>query len=181
MDLTPEEIRAEVERRRQRARDLKIREVLWGLEKSFRSYLYWLHKDPQFAKRLIYSGVELSDNEARFSLGQMTLKVFYRKGKRLSEDFGGIESVTTHGTLTLELNDDSVFEFEVSETVDSLPDFPGFSESLGQIARFIEGPWVTEIVEFAQRVKAYEQAAWKERNAPREAQQAAELRKRFGL
>ena len=179
--MTPEEIRAEVERRKQRARDLGIRESLWGLEKSLRSYRAWLKDDPQFAKRLLYPGIELSDDGAQFSLGQATSKLIYRKGKVSSEGYGGIDSTTTYGTLTLKLNDEGVFEFEVTETIEYLPDFPGFSEGLGGITRFIEGPWVTAIGEFVQNVKAHEQGAWKARNAPREAREAEDLRKRFGL
>jgi hypothetical protein len=179
--MTPEEIRAEVERRKQRARDLKIRETLWDLEQNLRGYRHWLRDDPQFGSRLIYPGIELSNDEARLSLGQATSKLFYRKGKVSSDDYGGVDSSTTHGTLTLKLNDDTVFEFEVAETVEYWPDSPGFSESLGEISRFIEGPWVNEIAEFAQKVKAHAQSAWKERNAPREAREAEDLRKRFGL
>jgi hypothetical protein len=179
--MTPEEIRAEVERRKQRARDLKIRETLWGLEKGFRGYRLWMRDDPQFGKRLIYPGIELSKDETRFALGQATSKLTYRKGDVSSEDYGDIESTTTDGTLTLKLNDDSMFEFEVSETVEYLPDSPGFSESIGAITRFIEGPWVNEIADFVQRVNAHEKSAWKERNAPREARDAEDLRKRFGF
>ena len=74
-----------------------------------------------------------------------------------------------------------MFEFDVAETVQYFRDSPGFSESVGEITRFIEGPWVTEIAEFVQKVNAHAQSAWKERNAPREAREAEELRKRFGL
>jgi hypothetical protein len=179
--MTPEEIRAEVERRRDRARDLKIRETLWDLQKSLRSYKHWLRDDPQFAKRIVYPGIELSDDEAQFSLGQGTSKLIYRRSKASSKNYGGTECTTTRSTLTLKLNDDSVFEFEVVETAEYFRDSPAFSERLGEITRFIEGPWVTEITEFVQRVNAHEQSAWKERNAPREAREAEELRKRFGL
>ncbi len=181
--MTPEEIRAEVERRRQHARDLKVREVLWYLEKSFRSYRVWLRDDPQFAKRLIYLGIELADNETQFSLGQAPAKLIYAedKGKSSWQDYDDEDIVTTYGTVLLKLNDKNVFEFEVAETSKALRDGPCITESVDEITRFIEGPWVTEIAEFAQKVKAHEQSAWKERNAPREAQQAEELRKRFGL
>jgi hypothetical protein len=116
--MTPDEIRAEVEHRKKRARDLKIRETLWALEKSFRGYRLWLRDDPQFGKRLVYSGIELSDDGTRLSLGQATSQLIYRKGRVSSENYGRIESATTYGTLTLKLNDDSVFAFEVAETIE---------------------------------------------------------------
>jgi len=84
--MAPEEIRADVERRKRRAKDLKIREILWDLEKSFRSYKHWLRDDPQFAKRVVYPGIELSDDEAQFSLGQTASKLIYRKGKGSSAE-----------------------------------------------------------------------------------------------
>lgn len=179
--MTPDEIRAEVERRRQRARDLKIRETLWDLEKSFKAYKIWLRDDPQFAKRAVYPGIELSTDEARFPLGHATSKLIYRKGKVSSHEYGGVDSSTTHGTITLKLDEDSVFEFEVAETIESFRDAPGFSERLGEINRFIEGPWVAEIGEFVQKVNAHTASAFKERDAPREAREAEDLRKRFGL
>jgi hypothetical protein len=179
--MTPEEIRAEVERRKQRAKDLKIRETLWDVTKTFRAYRLWLRDDPQFGRRVTLPGIELPEDEARFPLGQAASKLIYRKGKPSSEDYGGTECTTTRGILTLKLNDDSVFEFEVSETIQYFRDSPGFSESVGEIIRYIEGPWVTEIAEFAQKVNAHAQGAWKERNAPKEAREAEELRKRFGL
>jgi len=181
MSMTPEEIRAEVERRKQRARDLGIREILWHLEKQLKSYRLWLRDEPQFAARLIYPGIELSDDEARFSIGQSTCQLTYRKGRVSSEDFGGDTFETTRGILTLRVNGESVFECEVSETVQYAHDAPLFSDHVGSIEGFIEGPWVTELPDFMQKVAAQEKLAWKERNAPREAKEAEELRKRFGL
>jgi hypothetical protein len=179
--MTPEEIRAEVERRKDRARDLKIRETLWDLQKSFRSYKHWLRDGPQFAKRIVYPGIELSDDAVQFSPGQMPYELIYRKGEASSKDYGGTECTTTRSTLTLKLNHDSVFEFGVVETAEYFRDAPAFNERVGEITRFIEGPWVTEIADFVQKVNAHAQGAWKERNAPRAAREAEELRKRFGL
>lgn len=179
--MTPEEIRAEVERRKQRARDLKIREILWDLEKSFRSYRYWLREDPQFALRLVYPGIELYDDGGRFSIGQQSYQLSYDKGDVSSEDYGGINYDTTRGTLILKVDRENAFEFEVDEIMECHRDSPLFRDSLGKITRFIEGPWVSETADFVERVKAHERSAWKERNAPRETQEAEDLRKRFGL
>jgi hypothetical protein len=141
----------------------------------------WLRDDPQFARRLVYPRIELLDDGTRLSLEQAAFQLVYHKGRIESDNYGRVESQTTYGTLTLRLNDDSVFEFDVAETIDYLPDSPRFSERLGEINRFIDGPWVDEIAEFALQVRVHEQRAWKERDAPRAAREAEELRKKFGL
>jgi hypothetical protein len=55
------------------------------------------------------------------------------------------------------------------------------SDSLGEIVGFIEGPWVSEIADFARDMQEHEQRAWKERNAPHEADEIAKLKNQFGL
>jgi len=186
--MEPDEIRAEVERRKQLARDLKIREVLWDLEKHFRNYRAWLRDDPQFAVRLIYPGVVVSDDEVRFSIEQATFQLTYVEGP-VSHDESWSDSRGNHsewdtsrGTLTLKVNAENVFKFDARKTTEWNQFGPVYyDDDLGEIARFIEGPWVTEIADFARKVKAHSVQAWKERNAPRETREAEELRKRFGF
>jgi hypothetical protein len=181
MPMEPDEIRVEVARRRQRARDLKIRENLWELESSFRGYRIWQRDDPQFAAQLVYPGVELSNDEAKFSLGQSTYQLSYRRGKTTSETFSGTEFTTIHGTLALKVNDEKVFKFELAETTEYGPEMPSFHDSLGEITRYTDGPWVNEIADFLPTLRAHVQRVWKERNAPREAKEAEDLKRRFGL
>ena len=107
------------------------------------------------------------DRSSLPSLGKAVSVLSTAKAKASSADYGGTECITTRGTLTLKLNDDSVFEFEVVETVEYFHDSPGFSERVGEINRFIEGPWVTEITEFVQKVNSHAQGAWKEQECPR--------------
>lgn len=181
--MTPEEVRAEVERRKKRVKDLKIREILWGLRQSFDHMGYWLEKDPAFAARLIFPGVELSGNKTRFSIEQARFQLSYNEGRVTSEDSGhrGDETKSTEVTLTLKLNRETVFQFEVRKNVTYTHVEPIFSEHMGETVSFIEGPWVTEIADFAVNVDAHAKAAWKERDAPREAKEAEDLKKRFGL
>jgi hypothetical protein len=58
---------------------------------------------------------------------------------------------------------------------------PLYHVHFGEIFRFILGPWVTKICEFVLKAQAHSASAWKERNAPKEAEEAEELKKRFGL
>jgi len=179
--MEPEEVFAEVKRRKQRASDLKIREILWDLEKRFRGYSHWLRDDPQFAALLIFPGVKLSENKTGFVMAQTACQLAYNRGRVSSDDLGDTDSQTTYATITLIVNNESVFEFEVSETTVYGRFEPSFYDSVGEVIRFIEGPWVTEVADFVKNVHAHEQQAWKVRNAPRDAEKAADLKKRFGL
>jgi hypothetical protein len=81
----------------------------------------------------------------------------------------------------LKVNAENVFQFSVDETTQWNEFGPTHDESLGEIAMFIEGPWVVEVAEFWQKVKGHSEVAWKERNAPREARELDALKKRFGI
>jgi hypothetical protein len=102
MSMEPYEIRAEVERRRQRARDLKIREVLWDFEKHRRHCRVWLPKEPEFAARLIYPGVVLSDDEVRFSVEQAAFQSTCEKGAVSHDAFSRRGSLRERATLLAE-------------------------------------------------------------------------------
>jgi hypothetical protein len=188
--MEPDEIRAEVERRKQVARDLKIREVLWDLEKHFRQYRASCN-DPKFAARLIYPGVVVSEKEVRFTIEEATFQLTYKPGvvsrdddfhsrRGRPEDHSEFE--TARGTLALNVNGEKVFKFNVEKTTEWTYFGPIYhDENLGEVTRFIEGAWVTEVAEFRQKIKTQFERVWKERNAPGEAKEAEALRKRFGI
>jgi hypothetical protein len=171
--MEPNEIRGEVERRKQRARDLKIREVLWDLEKHSKHCRAWLRDDPLFAARLTYPGVVLSDSEVRFSIAQTTFVLTYKES--------AVSPDTKRGTLVLKLNAENVFEFSVDKTTEFGEFEPIFTERLGEVVRFIEGPWIVDVIGFWREVNAHSDSVWKERNNPREAKEIEDLKKRFGL
>jgi hypothetical protein len=192
MTMTPEEIRAEVGRKVQRAKDLKIRETLWKLKKSFdhvRAYARanpkldedFVKQDPAFGAKLMYPGVKLLDDGAQFPLGNDNYEIRYAEGGKSHDRYGRADFETTDCVLALKSNGQPVFGFKVQETVEFGPDMPTFRESLGEIVRFIEGSWVTEITDFAKMVEEHTQRVWKERNAPKEAKEIEDLRKRFGI
>ncbi len=192
MSMTPEDVRAEVARKIQRAKDLKVREILWELKKSFdhvRSYTQQTHlldreflkADPSFGAKLTYPGVELLQDGARFSLGLSNCELRYKENKESHDSFGKIDFATSDCVLTLKLDERSVFEFEVTETTEYGPEMPTFHNSLGEVVQFIEGPWIPEVTDFAEKVQEHIKLVWKERNAPREAKEIEDLRKRFGI
>jgi len=190
--MTPEDVRAEVARKIQRAMDSKLRETLWELKKSFdhvRVYTQrtdlldkkFLEADPSFAAKLTYPGVELLQDGARFALGVGNCELRYKEEKQSHDNFGEIDFKTSDCVLTLKLNEQSVFEFKVAETTEYGPEMPSFHTSLGEVVRFIEGPWLSEISDFAEKVEEHIKVVWKVRNAPREAKEIEDLRRRFGI
>jgi hypothetical protein len=185
MPMEPDEIRAEVQRRKKRAEDLGIREVLRTLIKHRNHYKAWLKDDPQFAARLICPDIILSGSEIQFSIGPATYQLMNDEG-RVSGDYGldsrgDNRSDHSRETVTLKVNSEEVFEFTVNKSTEWGQFEPVFYEHFGEIFRFIEGPWVTEITEFVLKAQAHSASAWRERNAPREAEEAEGLKKRFGL
>ena len=141
----------------------------------------FIKQDPAFGTKLTYPGVVFLDNSVAFSLGQQNCEILYRKGRESHDNYGRTDFKKTECVLTLRINREPVFEFEVTETVEYAPDMPIFNETMGKIVRFIDGPWVTEIKDFAQKNQEHIARVWKERNAPKEAREAEDLKKRFGL
>ena len=181
--MEPDEIRAEVQRRKKRAEDLGIREVVRGLIKHRDQYRAWLRDDPQFAARVLYPDVILSGDEVRFSIGPTTFQLKHREEpvSRDYDDRGDSRWERSRETLKLRVNDQKVFEFNIEKDTEWTQFGPIYHEHFGEITRFIEGPWVVEVTELFLKAKAQSDSAWKERNAPREAKDIEDLKKRFGL
>ena len=182
--MEPDEIRAEVQRRKKRAEDLGIREVLRALIKHRDHYRAWLKDDPKYAARAIYPDMTLSGSEIRFSVGPTTFQLMNDEERLPSDDWdsrGNSNCDHSRETVTLKVNGEEVFEFTVDKSTYWDQFGPSYHEHFGEIFRFIEGPWVTEIGEFVLKAQAHSATAWRERNAPREAEEAEKLRKRFGI
>lgn len=184
--MEAEEIRAEIERRKKRAIDLKLRELLWKLYYSYLSrYPDHLKKDPAMILPELKATIDIADNQFRFRLGETEYKIFYTEGKcerdswRSREDYE--ETTTTPITLTLHLNDASVFSFNMKRRVRNTLEMPLFSEHMGEVLGFIDGPWVNAIDELVQKMRQHENSVREERAAPRRAQKLREDMKNFGL
>jgi hypothetical protein len=175
--MEPDEIRAEIERRRKRAKDLKLRETLWALYNAhLRNYAENLKKDPEMIYPEIRETLEISNAYVQFRLGDIMYRVFYKQGPTLGE-----HDQKTHIAMGLSADEERVFDFEFTKTVVYTPEMPLFSESMGDVTSFIEGPWVTTIPELLQKVKAHEKSVRDERQAPNLQQKLREDMKRFGL
>jgi hypothetical protein len=178
-----DEIRAEVQRRKKRAEDLGIRQIVRWFIQHRDQYRAWLRDDPQFATRLLYPDFIFSDDEVRFSIEATRFQLKYSEEpvSRDYEDSGDSRWVRSREKLKLRVNDQKVFEFTVEKDTEWTQFGPIYHENFGEIIRFIEGPWVAEVTELFLRAKAHSDAASKERNAPREAKEMEDLKKRFGI
>jgi hypothetical protein len=182
MDL--EDLAKEIERRKQIAKDLKLRELLWKLYNSHLSnYTHTLSRDPGSIYPSLKDSISIQGDNYFFTIGEAKYEVAYTAGKERSDagyrDWGRI--VTTPFELSLNLECRCVFEFKMTKTVEDTEDGPIFNERIGDITAFIEGPWVPEFTTFVQNVEQYKRQFWDQKNAVRREQKLKAEKKRFGL
>ena len=79
------------------------------------------------------------------------------------------------------MNDQKVFKFERSRRTESHYDAPVFTEQMGEITRFIEGAWVTELSDLLVKIEDHQKSVLDKREAPKKAQELEELKRRFGI
>jgi hypothetical protein len=65
--MEPEEILAEVTRRKKRAEELGIREALWSLYRRLSNYKTWLSKKPEWVYPEVRRTLEFPDNQPQFA------------------------------------------------------------------------------------------------------------------
>jgi len=185
-----DEIRAEIEQRRQRARDLKIRDTLWDLyDRHFSRYPELMEKDqslvyPEVREAFDMSGLPSTQQLPKgtlvqFQLGPSAYQLRYLEKKKTErwDDERFSSHTTTPAVLRLAVNDLDVLEFIVCRSVRNDEWGTASNESMGEIARFIEGPWVAELTDLLKRIRKHEKGVWDQRNAPA----LDEMKKRFGL
>jgi hypothetical protein len=106
---------------------------------------------------------------------------FITERKKESDRRGRDETDATHATVLLKANGQLVFEFEVRTTITYATDAPIFDDTMGQIAAFIDGPWVTDIPSLLQKMMSHSRDVRKMRSAPKDAERLKQEMKRFGL
>ena len=181
--MDQDEIRAEIERRKKRAIDLKLRETIWSLYKShLRRYEERVEKDPEMIYPELRETLNTSGGRFEFRVGQIAYAVRYQEEDRETRSWGFDDGTTTTLIrLTLYVDKEIVFEFNVRKTVEDTPDMPIFHEYMREVTAFIEGPWVDHLPELLQKVKQHEKSIYQKRQAPRQEQQLREDMRRFGL
>lgn len=176
------EIRAEIERRRRRAIDLKVRETVWNLYSSHFQYMDdYLKKEPATILPEIKDSLRRSGHLSEFDYANSHFGLRCVPGKSERDGRGDDETETAEMTLILLVEGKNVFEFEMKKSVTYGRDMPYFNEYMGRVKAFIEGPWVDQIGELLDAMRAFRKEYWKKKNAPREAQKLKEDMKSFGL
>ncbi len=176
------EIRAEIERRKKRAIDLKIRESVWSLYKSEFKYIdEQMHKDAELILPAVRETYRKTGNAHEFGINGVQYRLVCVEGKKECDRYGRDETTTTHYTIGLGVNGSQVFEFKARTTITYMPEEPLFDDRVGEITAFIEGEWVTVIPELLDKMRTHSREVRKQRNAPQEAQRLKEDMKRFGL
>ena len=184
--MEPEEIWAEIERRKEQARDLKLREELWLLYSSvLRGYAHALANDAELIYPPIRESLSIAHGVYQFTLDDIAYKVIYREGRREMNSrialLSGIETITTPITLKLHVDNKLVFEFNMKNSVTSASEMPVFREDLGEITAFVEGPWIQAIAELVDNASQHRSAVWNKRNPSKTERKLRKNMKRFGL
>jgi hypothetical protein len=177
--MNTEEIRAEIERRKRLARDMKLSQKIWSLYNSNFQYIDdRLKKDPELILPEVRQSLIRSANSYEFKFRERSFHLQCRKGK---DERRGDDSTTTPMVFALKVHGDLVYEFDMRRTVTYGPDSPDFYESFGSISGFIEGPWMADIDELQAAMRTHTQQVYKQRNAPKEAARLQQDMKKFGL
>ena len=144
----------------------------------------WLSRDPELVYPNLRGTLECSNGYFQFRIGETTYKLVYKEGQQESESdwWSGRrgrtdETITTLIKVAFEVDEKVVIDFKVRHSVIYGPDMPYFSDTMGEIAAFIEGPWVTVVGDLLQGLRLHEKTVRDKRQAPR----LKEEMKRFGL
>jgi hypothetical protein len=178
--MNPKEIRAEIERRKKIARDMKLSQKVWSLYNSNFQYIDdRLKKDPELIFPEVRQSLIRSGDSYEFKFKEVPYHLEYRKGKDERDRID--DSTMTPMTFALKVSGNLVYEFDMRRTVVFGPDSPSFYESFGSISAFIEGPWTADIDELQTAMRGHSQQIYKQRNAPKVAAQLQQDMKKFGL
>lgn len=179
-----DEIRAEIEQRKTRARSLKISETLWSLYRWLKADSERLAKDPEAVHPSVRTTLVSSKENTDFQLNSQQYRFCCYESKptfepqRSRELYGESDQVTT---LVLRLDEKTVFEFVIKTRTVDMPDMPLFYENFGDILAFIEGAWVTETSDLLAAMRTHSQLLREARNAPQIAKKLREDMKNFGI
>jgi hypothetical protein len=181
--MEPNEILAEIERRRRQAIDLKLRETTWSLYRTHIKYFgEKIENDPELVLPEVRQTISASPALTEFLFGECRYRFTCVEGKTEEEEnWSGDRETTTPITIGLVANGELVFEFSLKKTVTYTPDFPDFRERLGNITAFVEGPWVSAVAKMQEEFDAHAKAVREKRDAPRLRKQLENEMKKFGL
>jgi len=179
-----EDIRKEIERRRQRARDLKLRELVWDLFHSNLQY-HSSNLDKEIIFPPIRETLLVANNRYRFAVGEHNYELACKTGREQKERCGTRqwedEVVTTPIEFSLLVDTKLVFAFEMRRTVQYSREMPIFSEYMGEVTAFIGGSWVSDFIAMVAMVNQHKRTVWDRNALAGREERLKEEMKRFGL
>jgi hypothetical protein len=180
--MNESEIRAEIERRKQRANDLGLAKVVFRLWNEHLTYLkpdfdYETSCMPKSLTKVLRN----SESDRGYSLetvelffGDRCLKfTFYENRTHLPDG-----EIYTTGDIIIEIEGRSVFDLGC--TCEDVR-YMGTEWRAGEINGFIEGPWIEEVKKFEQQVAAISAERDKKLRSERSHSELDNLKSKFGL
>lgn len=178
-------IRVEVERRKRRAIELQIPNLVADLHRDlFQNYPAWARDHPDRLPNLISDLEHPTKSIVAFSFKWRKYSFFWKEdaSERITHDEDS-DTFTIRGRLILRVNEKRVFEMMLRgeryiNIGGSLP-FASETWKPTNIQSFVEGPWIEDLREIGELGRHYlEMAFAKTRNEPAKIE---DLKKRFGI
>ena len=176
--MEPDAIYAEVDRRKKRAEELGIREIVWSLyHHRLEWYPDWFKRKSEMIFPKVKDALQPEEGQTQIEIESHKLLFAYSERGSYLDDYG-----SNVGTLALRVNDQRVLEFDVWIELPK-KEYDDTVYSVSTIHAFIEGPWVGELRELLAEIESHEKKTSEAlQKRGREAPQTLEdLKKRFGL
>lgn len=181
-------IYAEIERRKQRAKELGVPQLVWGFFETVRSLPSYARDEPPGYKKFVPPFVteikKLGERGLAFSYEGVEYSLAW--SEKSSDSYGGsrYRISSYNGRLALSVAEDRVFELTLFGTQDESSDeYVPMEWTIGNVEAFVEGPWIERLTELTVKIaehdhEVHEAAAKKRREDPAKLQ---DLKDRFGI
>jgi hypothetical protein len=158
--MDAEAIRDEIERRRQRAIDLELRETVYSLYKAhFQFYEKWLRGLVDLTYPDIRAGFKCLKDGVCFEFAGFAFDVLYSEREKDPEAVTDFDhrSRCAEVTLSLMVDRELVFEFLTDKIVRVGEGAPDFQTRFGRVLAFKEGPWARAVKILLERIEVHEE------------------------
>ena len=181
-------IYAEIERRKLRAKELGVPQLVWGFFEVVRYLPSYTRDDPSGYKRFVPPFMteikDLAPDGVSFSCG--SVQYSFAWSQEDIDSFGASRSriSSRNGRLVLSIVKDRVFELTMFGTQDESSDeYIPIEWTFRNVEAFVEGTWIERLIELADKIaqhnrEVHEADAKKRREDPTKLK---DLKDRFGI
>jgi hypothetical protein len=181
-------IYAEIERRKHRAKELGVPQLIWSLFETVRYFPSYARDDPPGYKRFVPPFVirinSLAEGGLVFSYEGVEYSLAW--SEKSSDSYGGYRSRISsyNGRLALNVAENRVFELTLFGTQDeSTDEYVPMEWTIRNVDAFVEGTWIERLTELASKIaqhrqEVHEADAKKRREDPAKLK---DLKDRFGI